>query len=147
MCIRDSTDPNRCEIGGIPVGGEQPVEVVVPGSVPQLRMRVNAVTPDQAPQQATVRVRVDGAAGGPPAVRVGDRDGRMPSIDDRAAVVKGVHRAGTSLDITLRLGLDGVRGGWMYYAQRIAPGEPFALYTDRYAAEGRLMEVVVDDER
>jgi hypothetical protein len=80
------------------------------------------------------------------AMRSGDRDIRGGPFDDRAASVTSVKTSSPdALDVVFRLGLDRVRDGWRYRADRLAPGGEFSFVTDRYALMGTVVSVVLDE--
>jgi hypothetical protein len=141
-------DPARCRIGGTIVTGTSPSIIIVPGSYPLRRMRVDAIVPDSEPTTATARVRVDGRSSVANDIRAGDRDVRWPTLDDRAARVDRIERSGEggAVSVVLRLGLDRASDGWRYYSRRIAAGDTFSLVTDRYALTGTLTEMVIDEQ-
>ena len=58
-------------------------------------------------------------------------------------------RASILLDVTLRLGVDAVGDGWRYRGRVIKAGAPFTLTTERYVAEGVVLDVGTgqDDRR
>ena len=140
-------DPARCRIGGTLLTGEAPSIIIVPGSSPVQRMRVDAIVPDASPTTAVARIRVTGSETLLSRIRAGDRDTRWPAIDDRRASVERVERSGPAgtIDMVVRLGLDRASDGWRYHSQRFAAGAPFTLVTDDYSALGTVTEMVTDE--
>jgi hypothetical protein len=148
--LRMQCDPHpdvaNCHISGTTIPQAAPVVIVVPGSAPPHRLRVQAVVPDQTPTPARLRMRVDGNSQLVKNIRAGDRDVRTPAIDDRAAVVESVREAGEAAEMVLRLGLDRASDGWRYHAHSIVPGGPFILITDRYGIRGTVIDITVNGQ-
>jgi hypothetical protein len=140
-------DLSRCHIGGMTVGDSTADVIIVPGSSPPLRMRVQGIVPDESPAPAVARVRLDDSPNLVKQIRVGDRDARWPPIDDRAASVQAIHRRENThtFDVVMRLGLDRASNGWRYHSEPMLAGAPFTLLTDRYAVRGTVIEVIVDE--
>ena len=53
----------------------------------------------------------------------------------------------STIDATLSLGVDQSRDGWRYRGHLALPGAPFTLTTDRYVANGSVIELTVEPER
>lgn len=149
--VRMHCDPHpdsaRCYIGGTVVADSGSTLVYVPGSAPARQMRVQTIVPDEAPTGATVRVRLEGDATLLNSIRAGERDVRWPSIDDRAATVERIQRAGSPgrLEVVVRLGVDRASDGWQYHSQPILAGGPFTFVTDRYSVMGTVIEMRIDE--
>jgi hypothetical protein len=141
-------DPTRCRIGGTLLANDGPSVIVIPGSSPAQRMRVDGIVPDSAPAAAVARVRMSGSESLLRQIRAGDRDSRWPAIDDRRASVERVERSGPAgtIEIVVRLGLDRASDGWRYHSQRLSAGSPFTLVSERYSALGTVTEVVIDEQ-
>ncbi len=141
-------DPTRCRIGGTILTGGAPSIIVIPGSSPVQRMRVDAIVPDAAPSTAVARIRVSGTESLLSLIRTGDRDTRWPAIDDRRASVERVERSGPggTIELVVRLGLDRASDGWRYHSQRFAAGSPFTLVTEGYSALGTVTEMVINEQ-
>jgi hypothetical protein len=48
------------------------------------------------------------------------------------------------IDATLSLGVDQSRDGWRYRGHLALPGAPFTLITDRYVANGSVIELTAE---
>ena len=107
-----------------------PMMATLPGG---FSFQIEEVAPAAEPARATVRVQFEG----PLPVTIGDRDALLGS---RTAEVTGV----SGSTVTLRLGADQSRDGWRYRGRLLAPGAPFELRTDRYAASGRVISVSME---
>ena len=128
----------RCDPGmdDNPCGMEDPIDrpktrvtLTLPGPTAFFRFALEEVLPSAAPQRAQLKFRV-----GAPVrnlIRPGDRDN---SLDERAAIVS----AAAGDIVTVDLGLDQAREGWIYRGQAIRPGAVFTLITDRYEARGAI---------
>jgi hypothetical protein len=140
-------DASICRVDATPLAAASQQIVTLPGTTPALRVRVIDVLPDSAPRMATVRVRVTGQHELADRIRSGDRDIRDGALDDRAATVTAApqNRSADTFDVLVRLGLDRAGDGWRYRAQGLAPGDPFALTTDRYALSGSVISIVLDE--
>lgn len=144
-CDSGLTD-NPCAVGAR-AGTVPPstVTLIFSNADKPYRFIVQEVLPDAAPNRARVQVRLDG---GPhlASLKVGDRDAYL---DERVAVITAVgSRGADAVTVTLDLGLDDSREGWRYRAQRVKPGAPFRLSTERYEAIGRIDSVdLVSTER
>jgi len=135
---------NPCAVGARLTGATS-VTLSFSGSTTPFRFMVQEVLPEAAGQRARLQVRL---TGGPhlSSLKVGDRDALL---DERAAVITSIaSRSPEAVTVTLDLGLDEAREGWRYRAQRVKPGAPFTLETDRYEAIGRIDSVdLVSPER
>jgi len=141
------TDASVCRLGSVTSATAVGSVIAIPGTQPPLHLRISAIVPDAAPRPAIVRVRVMDVDGVGPRVRIGDRDMRLPSIDDRAATVSAVDRgrAPGTFDLVLRLGVDKTVNGWAYHAQVVQPGGAFPFATNGYAIAGAIVDLVLDD--
>jgi hypothetical protein len=138
-CDSAITD-NPCAIGARSAGPFNPptVTLVFANADKPYRFVVQEALPETPPRRARVEVRLEG---GPhlATLKVGDRD---EFLDERAAVIAAVgSRGADAVTVTLELGLDDSRDGWRYRRQRIKPGAPFRLATERYEAIGRVDRV------
>jgi hypothetical protein len=128
---------NPCAVGARSAGYAA-VSLTFSGPTAPIRFMVREVLPDAAPQRARIQVRL---GGGPylSSLKVGDRDA---FLDERTAVITAIGSRGPdAVAVTLDLGLDDSREGWRYRNQRVKPGAPFVLATDRYEAVGRIDSV------
>ena len=137
--------PRACHVDGRAISdGGRPV-ISLPGTAGALRMRVEGIAPDQTPSIAIVRVQVAPNPALYEKIRVGDRDVRWPSIDDRAATVIQIARRGDdAIVMSVRLGADRAADGWRYHGQRLAAGELFTFVNDRYSTSGTVLDMVVN---
>jgi hypothetical protein len=140
-----SLSNNPCAVGAR-LAGALSFAVALAGPDKPFSFMVEEVLPESSGQKARLQVRL---TGGPhlSTLKVGDRD---RFLDERAAVVTSIGARGPeTVTVTLDLGLDETRGGWQYRAQRVKPGAPFTLETDRYEAVGRIetVELVTADRR
>ena len=136
-------DASLCKIGMTTLGDPSMSVLNVPGAKQLLRVLVGEVMPDIAPQRATLRVRVAGQRELINTIRTGDRDMRG-GVEERTATVQAVRPASDGLEIVLQLGVDRGSDGWRYKAQKLEPGTPFQLATDRYTVSGSIMNLVIN---
>ena len=120
-----------CSVRGQPLTRDLPILVSLADG---LSFQIMEVAPSSEASRATVRVQLDAAL----PVKVGDRD---QLVGSRAAEVTAV--AGNT--VTLRLGADESRDGWRYRGRLLAPGSPFTLRTEHYAAGGRVISLSVEN--
>ena len=139
-------DATGCHVGSTTLGDKTAPVLNVPGSSPPLRLLIGEVVPDTSPRAAVAHVRASGQRQLLDAIRAGDRDIRGGPFDNRAASVTSVKASGPdAADLVVRLGLDRVEDGWRYRADRVEPGDPFSLVTDRYGLTGTVVSVVLDE--
>lgn len=130
----DPAEDNPCTLGERPENAHPPVVLSLPGPSRYWSFALQELLPPGPPRRARLQIRLSGGA--PSAlVRVGDRDALL---DERAAVIGAVARSAGGSLVTLELGVDDARGGWRYRGQRVIPGAPFVLATDRYEVSGTI---------
>lgn len=137
-------DASLCRIGMTTLGDPSVSVLNVPGAKQQLRVLVSEVLPDTAPRRATLRVRVAGQRDLANIIRPGDRDIRGGGLEERTATVQAVRPESDGFELVLQLGLDRADDGWRYKAQKLEPGTPFLLTTDRYAVSGSIVNLVIN---
>jgi hypothetical protein len=122
-----------CSIGGVSLGAQPPIRVLLPGGY---GFAIDELLPTAPPTPAHVEVEFDG-----PHVRLvtaGDRDALL---DERAAIVRSV--AGRRA--TVALGADRSREGWSYRGRPLRIGAPFRLQTDQYEIAGTIVNLHASD--
>ncbi|MCU1381468.1 MAG: hypothetical protein JWL71_165 [Acidobacteria bacterium] len=129
-----------CSVGGVLIAMPWPTVRVSGPSGATLAFALSEILPVSPPVTAIARIRVTG----PPEIlqmlRTGDRD---DSLDDRAAVLTDIVRRGSSVDATLRLGVDLSGDDMRYRGRPIKAGAPFTLTTERYMAAGSVLDVQI----
>lgn len=131
----DELVENLCAFGMRLENRTPPVEINLPG---HFRFAIEELLPSSPPAKATIRVKL--ASGIPNVTRAGDRDD-LP--DERAAVVTVVNGDTIELDA----GVDREPAGWSYRGQRLVPGAPFLLATDRYEISATVLSIDVQAPR
>jgi len=132
-------NPNSADllVGAVPPGSH---DLVLYDGVQEVARAPKAVRIQPAPTaRATVRVRFDGPREVTGLIKAGDHD---ISLDARRAEVTGVAPDAT----TLRLGVNGVDGGWEYFGGELKPGAPFTLTTAGYIVKGTVLSVTMGDK-
>jgi len=132
-------NPNSADllVGAVAPGSH---DLVLYDGVQEVARAPKAVTIQPAiTATATVRVRFDGPREVTALIKAGDHD---ISVDARRAVVSDI-----AVDTaTLRLGVNGVDGGWEYFGDTLKPGAPFTLTTDGYIVKGTVLSVTVSEK-
>lgn len=131
----DELVENLCAFGMRLENRTPPVEFNLPG---HFRFAIDELLPSSPPAKATIRMKL--APGVPNSTRAGDRD---DLLDERAAVVTAVNGDTIALDA----GVDREPKGWSYRGQRLVPGAPFTLATDRYEISGTILSLDVQAPR
>lgn len=142
-------DPNGdgCALGGIPLtGATTPVVRLVGPTAAAMSLAIDELLPTDPPRRAVARVRFTGAPAAIALLRAGDRDS---TPDERAATITALGRRmddrdTAMIDATLSLGVDQSRDGWRYRGHLALPGAPFTLITDRYVANGSVIELTAE---
>jgi Domain of unknown function (DUF4330) len=148
MILQCDLDPNSedCAVGGIPLTAVPlPVIQLMGPASTRLSLAIDELLPIETPRRAEARVRFAGAHELLELIRAGDHDA---GLDDRAATVTAIgrrvtDRGMTTVDATVRLGVDESRDGWRYRGRPASPGAPFTLTTDRYIATGSVIALIV----
>lgn len=122
---------NPCALGDRIENRSAPVPIALPGASHYFTFLIEELLPTAAPQKVKLVVRLTADS---PAVHEGDRD-RL--LDERAATVTGV----SGPNITIEAGADADQNRWRYRGQRLVPGAPFILSTDRYDAHGVVVSI------
>jgi hypothetical protein len=149
LVLQCDLDPNGdgCALGGIPLTGvSQPVIRLIGPTSAAMPLSIDELLPTEPPQRAVARVRFSGASVAIGLIHTGDRD---DTLDDRAATVTALGRRmddrdPATIDAILNLGVDRSREGWRYRGHLALPGAPFRLSTDRYVANGSVIELTVE---
>lgn len=134
LTCTDAHVPNPCTLDGRPDYRVAPLMFPLVGPKGSFRFEIDEVLTPEPPTRATLHVRLTNA--GAFTVRVGDRD---DLLDERVATISSV--SGDAL--TLDAGVDKFHDGWHYRSQRLVPGAPFVLKTDRYELRSILQSVDV----
>jgi len=132
-------NPNSADLllGAVPPGSH---DLILYDGVQEVARAPKAVTIQPAlTATATVRVRFEGPREVTDLIKVGDHD---ISPDARRAVVSDNAADAT----TLRVGINGVDGGWEYFGDELKPGAPFTLTTAGYIVKGTVLSVTVGDK-
>jgi hypothetical protein len=132
-------NPNSADLllGAIPPGSH---DLVLYDGVQEVARAPKAITIEPAlTATALVRVRFEGPREVTALIKAGDHD---LSPDARRAVVTDIAADAT----TLRLGVNGVDGGWEYFGVELKPGAPFTLTTAGYIAKGTVLSVTLGDK-
>jgi len=149
LILQCDLDPNSdgCALGGVPLTGvTKPVIRLIGPTSAAMSFAIDELLPTDPARRAVARVRFTGAAAAIALLRAGDRDN---TADDRAATVTALGRRmddrdTASVDATVSLGVDQSRDGWRYRGHLALPGAPFTLTTDRYVANGSVIELTID---
>jgi hypothetical protein len=131
------SDDNPCAMGERLENNVASVVLSVMGPTRPFSFLVTDLLPAAEARPATIRMQLDATA---PAslTKVGDRDG---FLDGRAAVVSRIERAAGATILTLTLGVDAGRDGWIYRRQTLKPGSRFVFRAEDYDLHGIIVGI------